>query len=376
MRTERRTSMNEKEKQLERYKKTFESTSVGRLKEKLWNLSEKEIDNLLKDYEIPSPGEREKPGSYIQNTLRTKLVETRRRNDIVLIPIGSTENHGAHTVSGFDTLLVTRIAEAVRRKTKKMGRPIHIASPIEYGVHPPWHQGMFGTVMVSDDAFEQSIMHIMYGLWNDGFRKQILLNNHAQQNEIEKAVKRFMNTFQLPGFYLALEWHRAVREFFETREKGGSFETAFVHADEQETSLGLLMFPEMVQMKDAVDTKRMDTFRYLPDGHFDNSVDGFGRPSTYKQRAGDIPLELVATPEGVVGKATLAEAHKAKRAVVAICEYLVLLQEEILQTWPAGTVPEPEKVTFRTNKEMEPYLKEPGSPGWKSVYSLPKIGPY
>lgn len=368
--------MNEKEKQLERYKKTFESTSVGRLKEKLWNLSEKEIDNLLKDYEIPSPGEREKPGSYIQNTLRTKLVETRRRNDIVLIPIGSTENHGAHTVSGFDTLLVTRIAEAVRRKTKKMGRPIHIASPIEYGVHPPWHQGMFGTVMVSDDAFEQSIMHIMYGLWNDGFRKQILLNNHAQQNEIEKAVKRFMNTYQLPGFYLALEWHRAVREFFETREKGGSFETAFVHADEQETSLGLLMFPEMVQMKDAVDTKRMDTFRYLPDGHFDNSVDGFGRPSTYKQRAGDIPLELVATPEGVVGKATLAEAHKAKRAVVAICEYLVLLQEEILQTWPAGTVPEPEKVTFRTNKEMEPYLKEPGSPGWKSVYSLPKIGPY
>jgi creatinine amidohydrolase/Fe(II)-dependent formamide hydrolase-like protein len=368
--------MNEKEKQLERYKKTFEGTSVGRLKEKLWNLSEKEIDNLLKDYEIPSPGEREKPGSYIQNTLRTKLVETRRRNDIVLIPIGSTENHGAHTVSGFDTLLVTRIAEAVRRKTKKMGRPIHIASPIEYGVHPPWHQGMFGTVMVSDDAFEQSIMHIMYGLWNDGFRKQILLNNHAQQNEIEKAVKRFMNTFQLPGFYLALEWHRAVREFFETSDKGGSFETAFVHADEQETSLGLLMFPEMVQMKDAVDTKRMDTFRYLPDGHFDNSVDGFGRPSTYKQRAGDIPLELVATPEGVVGKATLAAAHKAKRAVAAICEYLVLLQEEILQTWPAGTVPEPEKVTFRTNKEMEPYLKEPGSPGWKSVYSLPKIGPY
>lgn len=126
MRTERRTSMNEKEKQLERYKKTFESTSVGRLKEKLWNLSDEEIDNLLKDYEIPSPGEREKPGSYIQNTLRTKLVETRRRNDIVLIPIGSTENHGAHTVSGFDTLLVTRIAEAVRRKTKKMGRPIQI----------------------------------------------------------------------------------------------------------------------------------------------------------------------------------------------------------------------------------------------------------
>jgi len=367
---------NQKEKQMQVYQRQFEDTTVGRLKQKLWNMTDQEIDAILKLYDIPSPGEREKPGSYIQNTLRTELMETRRKNDIVLIPIGSTENHGAHTVSGFDTLLVTRIAEAVRRKTKKMGRPVHITSPIEYGVHPPWHQGMFGTVMVSDDAFEQTIMHIMYGLWNDGFRKQILINNHAQQNEIEKAVKRFMNTYQLPGFYLALEWHRAVREFFETKDKGGSFDTPFIHADEQETSLGLLMFPEMVNMKEAVDTKRMDTFRYLPDGHFDNSVDGFGRPSTYKQRAGDTPLELVATPEGVVGKSTLGAAHKAKKAVAAICEYLFLLQEEILNTWPAGTVPEPEKITFRTNKEMEPYLREPGSPGWKSVYSLPKIGPY
>ncbi|MBP1699471.1 MAG: putative creatinine amidohydrolase, partial [Deltaproteobacteria bacterium] len=154
--------MKKNETKIERTQKIFEKNSVGNLKERLWNASDEEIDAILKEYEIPSPGEKEKPGSYIQNTLRTKLVETRRKNDIVLIPIGSTENHGSHTVSGFDTFLVTRIAEAVRRKTKKMGRPIHIASPMEYGVHPPWHQGMFGTVMVSDDAFEQGIMHMMY----------------------------------------------------------------------------------------------------------------------------------------------------------------------------------------------------------------------
>jgi hypothetical protein len=23
---------------------------------------------------------------------------------------------------------------------------------------------------------------------------------------------------------------------------------------------------------------------------------------------------------------------------------------------------------------MEPYLREPGSPGWKSVYALPRLG--
>jgi len=355
----------------------FEETDVGKMKERIYNMSDAEIADLAREYGFPSPGELEKPGSYIQNTIRRELVENRRKNDIVIVPVGCTENHGMHTVSAFDTFLVTRISEAVRRRQKKLGKPpVSLAFPINYGVHPPWHQGMYGTVMVSDEAFEQTIMHVMYGLWNDGFRKQIWINNHAQQNEIEKAVKRFMNTFQLPGFYLALEWHRAVREFFEIKAHGGKLEDRFIHADEAETSLGLEMFPEMVEMEHAEATEPMPTFDYLPDGHFDKSVEDQLRPNTYRTAAGHIPLELVATPEAVVGKANIAQAGKTIRAVVAICEYMDLLCDHILRTWPVGTVPDPEATTFRTRKELEPCLKEPGSKGWKSVYSLPKIGPY
>jgi hypothetical protein len=38
----------------------FEDTSVGKLKERIYNLSDGEIDDLLKKYEIPSPGEIER----------------------------------------------------------------------------------------------------------------------------------------------------------------------------------------------------------------------------------------------------------------------------------------------------------------------------
>jgi len=31
-------------------------------------------------------------------------------------------------------------------------------------------------------------------------------------------------------------------------------------------------------------------------------------------------------------------------------------------------------VTLRTAAEMEPYLREPQSEGWKPVYALPRIG--
>ncbi|HEY4774496.1 MAG TPA: 3-dehydro-scyllo-inosose hydrolase [Xanthobacteraceae bacterium] len=355
----------------------LENTGVGKLKRRIFEMSDAEIEDLVKSYGIPAPGELDKPGCYIQNTVRKEVVENRRRNDIVIVSVGCTENHGLHTVSAFDTLLVGRIAEAVRRKQKATGRPpVNLAFPINYGVHPPWHQGMFGSVMVSDEAFEQTIMNVMFGLWNDGFRKQIWINNHAQQNEIEKALKRFLNTFQLPGFYLALEWHRAVREFFETEEYGGKLKDRFVHADEAETSLGLELFPEMVDMKHAEDTAPMAGYRYLPDGHFDKSTEDLLRPNTYRAAAGHVPLELVATPEGVVGRARLAKAGKTLRAVAAICEYLDMLCQDILATWPAGTVPDPEATTFRTNAEMEPYLREPGSKGWKSAYCLPQIGPY
>lgn len=355
----------------------FENTAVGQLKEKIYLMTDEQIAEKMKEFEIPSPGEIEKPGTYIQNTVRKEMIENRRKNDIVLFPIGCTENHGLHTVSAFDTLLVTRIAEAVRRYQIKKGLPpVNLTYPINYGVHPPWHQGMYGTVMVSDEAFEQTIMHVMYGLWNDGFRKIILINNHAQQNEMEKAVKRFMNTFQLPGVYIALEWHRAVREFFETSEHGGELEDRFIHADEAETSLGLELFPEMVKMENAEDTGQMAGFSYLPDGHFDKSVEDLIRPNTYRAAAGHIPLEVVATPEAVVGKASLARKGKTARAVVAIVEYLNLLCNDILTTHPAGIVPDPEATTFRTREEMEPYLKEPGSEGWKSVYCLPRVGPH
>ncbi|MDI3531075.1 MAG: hypothetical protein PWP60_924 [Candidatus Atribacteria bacterium] len=71
---------------------------------------------------------------------------------------------------------------------------------------------------------------------------------------------------------------------------------------------------------------------------------------------------------------SLGDPRKAKRPIAAILKYLTLTVDHILAAFPPGTVPPVEKVTLRTEKEMEPFLKEPGSPGWKSVYELPYIG--
>jgi len=141
----------------------FQDNSVGRLKKEIWDASERRIDEILRDYEIPSPPELGKPGSYIQTTVRQKLIENRRKNDIVLIPVGSTENHGLHTVSGLDSLVVSQICEGVRRYTAKKGAPVTLAlSPLFYGAHPYHHLGMPGTVILSETTVRETMIEVMH----------------------------------------------------------------------------------------------------------------------------------------------------------------------------------------------------------------------
>jgi creatinine amidohydrolase len=350
----------------------FEDNEVGRLKKAVWDATDAQIDAILAEYGVPAPVEWGKPGSYIQTTTRWQVEQNRKRNDIVFIPVGCTELHGQHLPSASDTLYVSQICEGVRRYTARRGAAVNLAlPPLNYGAHPYHHVGMPGTVIVREHVVREMMIDVMLGLWNDGFRKQLIVNNHGQLWVLESAVQEFMKRYQLPGIFRVIDWHRGVREFFRATDRGGRLDTNFVHADESETSLGLLLHPDMVDMQYAVDTEGK---AYLPDGHFDKSVDPFSRPSRWSEGEGHFAIEIAATPEGVVGKATHGTAQKAKRPVAAILKELTLWNDHVLAAFPPGKVPPVEEVTLRTAHDMEPYLREPLSEGWKPVYALPRIG--
>lgn len=315
-------------------------------------------------WEIPPKGGHldKASGLYFQNMPYHDVVERLKKNDIIIIPLGSTENHGLAACTGEDTFLVTRMAEAIA-----MECGCTIAQPIWYGSHPYHHMGMPGTIVVPEEYFIGMVKSVMAGLWNTGFRKQILLNGHGQEYVIPTAIHQFAKHFQVPGIFINVNWYHAIQDKFKTKKDGGPYETDFIHADEVETSWALALLPEYINMEYAEDTTPRG---FLPDGHIDKAGCLLHRPIAWYGHVGCGPIELAAYPEGVVGKPTLADPKKAKEGIEALLDYLKKLHDDILRAYPPGKLPDTSDLTQRSKEEIEAVLKGPLAKGGKSIYSL------
>jgi creatinine amidohydrolase len=193
------------------------------------------------------------------------------------------------------------------------------------------------------------------------------LNGHGQEYVIPTAIHRFAKRFQVPGIFINLNWYYAIPESCRDKEHGGTFETTFIHADEAETSFSLALFPEMIKMEDAVDTTPGG---YLPAGHVDKAGNLYGKPIPWYAHVGHGPIELAASPEGSVGRATLADAEKARPGVEALLDYMEGLVGDIMKRFPPGTLPPAEEMPQRfTKEELEALLKGPLK-GGKRLYTV------
>ena len=311
----------------------------------------------------PDGGHMDRPtGIYLQTMTGKEVSQRLKKNDLIIIPVGSTEAHGPHACSGEDTFLVTRMAEAVAQQTG-----CTVAEPIWYGSHPYHHLGMPGTIVVPEETFTANLRAVMAGLWNAGFRKQILLNGHGQDYAIPVAMHQFGKKYQVPMLLVNVNYWFMIKEHIRDKAHGGPFETPFVHGDECETSFSMMLFPEMIHLEDAVDTKGESLF---PPGHIGASGSAYNRPIPFWQHVGASAIEPVATPEGVVGSATLAEPERAIPGIHAVLDYLERLINEIMDMYPAGKLPPAEKVTQRSQEEIEALLKGPFEKGGKHLYTV------
>jgi len=300
-------------------------------------------------------------GVYLQNMTGHEVDERMKKNDILLVPLGATEAHGAHAPLGEDVFLVCRMAEEVAARTG-----CTVAQPVWYGSHPYHHLGMPGTVVIPEEIFTGYVRAMIAGFWNMGFRKQILLNGHGQEYVIPTAMHQFAKRYRVPSLLLLVNWYHPIRDHFKLTSEGGTYETPFIHADEVETSWSLALFPELLDMKYAPDNK---VIGFLPGDHVDKAGNLLNRPINWYSQVGAGPIEVKAYIEGVVGRSSIARAEKAVGGVPQLLDYLERLVTDVHKAFPPGKLPPVGMVTERDPKELQAVLKGPRK-GGKSIYSL------
>lgn len=316
----------------------------------------------MSEWKFPTNGHMERPsGVYYQTMNMTEINQRLKENDLLIIPLGSTECHGAGQPLGEDTFLVTRMAEQVALKTG-----CTVAEPVWYGSHPYNHLGMPGTVVVPEDIFLGNLRALIAGFWNTGFRKQIFLNGHGQEEVIPLALHQFAKKYQVPSILISLHWPTAIHDYLKDKEHGGPFETPFRHACEVEASYSLALFPEFVQMDKVEDTEGKG---FLPPGHVDKGGEVYHAPIRGHEQVGLGGIEVINYPEGVIGKPSLADAEKARPGVEALLDYMVRLINDIMTRFPAGVLPPVDQVTMRDKKEIDELLKGPMK-GGKHIYTV------
>ena len=100
-----------------------------------------------------------------------------KRRDTVVIPVGSTENHGIHMPLGTDTLIPHRIAELLDERYPD----VIIAPTLPYGATEDL-RGFAGTVTLGVDGLQLVLERICDQLFDYGFRRFIILNGHGGNN--------------------------------------------------------------------------------------------------------------------------------------------------------------------------------------------------
>ena len=121
---------------------------------------------------------------YLDQMTVGEIKERVAKNDIILVPCGSIENHGLSAPVGEDSLIGTYIAERVAYETG-----VTVAPPIFYGSHPSHHYGMPGTIPVKKEAYIDYVTSVIKWLSNTGFKKILRQDGSSVFILLERTVE-------------------------------------------------------------------------------------------------------------------------------------------------------------------------------------------
>ena len=231
---------------------------------------------------------------------------------MVIIPVGSTEQHGPHLPVQVDARLAAEVAKRAAARIAE-GGPVVVAPTLWCGLAE--HHMAFGATITLDFAtFHALIRCVCESILRHGFRRLALLNGHGGNikalDVIAGELQRELGVRVVSATYWTVS--SVAKAFKEILE----MQPGVAHACEAETSMMLALEPDLVD-RDAMARVEGCT-RNL-------SVSG----GVYRWRGFE---EM--TESGVIGFPGAASAEKGERLLAAAADGVAgaLTREEIWQS--------------------------------------------
>lgn len=166
------------------------------------------------------------------------------RDDLVLLPVGSTEQHGLHLPTGTDTMTAIGLA-----RDAALAAGALVAPPLWYG-WSPHHLSYPGTITLVPEHLTDVVVDIGKSLAFHGFGHLVIVNGHREANlaPLRIAQARLVNTTGqsvviVDPYYFGATAAMAGR---------GSAPGGIGHADDLETGHMMHLHPGLVRMERAV----------------------------------------------------------------------------------------------------------------------------
>lgn len=182
------------------------------------------------------------PASFRELT-KADLVEL-APNAVVVIPLGSTEQHGSDLPTGTDAY----IAEAIAARAGELAGhdvPVVIAPTLPVGV-AAHHVALGGTLSITDRAYLDMLTDVGRSLAGSGFRRLLFLNGHGGNDPSVQAIgPRLVSELGLDIHVAAASYWTLCQQ--QLHDLMGPDVPAPGHAGAFETSLMLALRPDLVR---------------------------------------------------------------------------------------------------------------------------------
>jgi creatinine amidohydrolase len=249
-----------------------------------------------------------KPYLY-QHYTWPEMIEVVKKQPVVVIPIGSVEDHGPHLPLDTDNFLIWSFCEEAARRA---GGEILLMPQVPYGFETH-HMDFPGTIDIRMEHLFNFMLDITKSVAHHGFERILIADGHGSNMPILDLVARRTNleTQALCGAFI---WPSlAPRAIAGIRQSGRG---GMAHACELETSVYLHLDAGRVQMDKAKPDMQMPCSEFvwmdLMEGSPVLLMDQWTRFSK----------------SGVYGDPTLATADKGKAVFEAVVEAFVQLVRE------------------------------------------------